>query len=143
MPDGRTFPYKYFPKMGIKLGVAFDDPIPAERITTALGVLRRDRGASPHTNLAGGHGHDMRRSGPLSRPGLGDELSLGGWVGDAAAHAGEDLAADFEAAARKRQMDEVRSEVTAIIQRAVEDLGRKVSGDKLDRPLAPLDLDQR
>ncbi|KAF9246916.1 acyltransferase-domain-containing protein [Melanogaster broomeanus] len=89
MPERRPFPYKYFPKMGVKLGVTFGDPIPPKQIVAAL----------------------------------------------AAARAGEDLVAELEAAARRRQMDEVRSEVTAIIQRAVEDLGRKVCGDKLDRPV--------
>ncbi|KIJ70447.1 hypothetical protein HYDPIDRAFT_77501 [Hydnomerulius pinastri MD-312] len=90
MPEHRPFPYKYFPKMGIKLGVAFGDPIPSEKLTAALSVLRRDRGSSTHTE----------------------------------------------------QMDQVRSEVTAIIQRAVENLGRKVSGDKLDRVLNSPDTER-
>jgi len=59
---------------------------------------------------------------------------------DVAARAGEDLLVEREAAARRRQTDEVRSEVTAIIQRAVEDSGRKVSDDKLNRPLYHIEI---
>ncbi|KAF9224305.1 hypothetical protein BS17DRAFT_779613 [Gyrodon lividus] len=131
MPEHRPFPYKYFPKMGINLGVTFGDPIPPERIMAALCVLQRRRGSSLPVEIAK---NGTRNCEPLSRPGLGDDLRLGGWVGDAAAGAREDLVVEPQAAARRRQMDQVRSEVTAIIQRAVEDLGRKVSGDKLDHP---------
>lgn len=36
MPEGRTFPYKYFPRPGAELTVTFGDPIPARDITNCL-----------------------------------------------------------------------------------------------------------
>lgn len=36
MPEGRTFPYKYFPRPGAELTVTFGDPIPARDITSCL-----------------------------------------------------------------------------------------------------------
>ncbi|KAH7931351.1 hypothetical protein BV22DRAFT_11832 [Leucogyrophana mollusca] len=131
MPEHRPFPNKYFPRMGVKLGVAFGDPIPAEDIITALNVLRQSRNPS-HSNRPPIPGQDTIIQEPSHGAGLGDEHHLGGWVGDAAARAGGDLAVDPTLAARKQQLDQVRSDVTAIIQRAVEALGRKVSGDMLD-----------
>ncbi|KAG8218352.1 acyltransferase-domain-containing protein, partial [Butyriboletus roseoflavus] len=49
------------------------------------------------------------------------------WMEDAIIQAGGDPIEEREGIGRCTQMDEIRSEVTAIIQRAVEDLGRKVS----------------
>ncbi|KIJ19895.1 hypothetical protein PAXINDRAFT_174464 [Paxillus involutus ATCC 200175] len=135
MPEHRPFPYKFIPKMGIELGVTFGDPIPAEKIMAASCILRQGTWSSSHAEIAK---DGIRYNGPLSRPGVGDDMRLGGWVGDA----GGILVAESEAEVRRRQTDEVRSEVTAIIQRAVEDLGRMVSGDKLDRPLTFADTDR-
>ncbi|KAG2336666.1 hypothetical protein BDR05DRAFT_942133 [Suillus weaverae] len=87
MPEHRSSPYKYFPRLGIQLGVAFGDPISVEEIAAAL---------SAHS------------------------------------HAGERFAPGWDAMERKRQMDVMRSDLTAIIQRAVEALGRQVSGSLLD-----------
>ncbi|KAG1820534.1 acyltransferase-domain-containing protein [Suillus subaureus] len=83
MPEHRLFPYKYFPRLGIRLGVVFGDPIPVKEITAALTMQAEERFA------------------PGCEP--------------------------------KRQMDVVRSNVTAIVQRAVEALGRQVSGNLLNK----------
>ncbi|OAX43055.1 hypothetical protein K503DRAFT_732265 [Rhizopogon vinicolor AM-OR11-026] len=88
MPEHRSFPYKYFPKLGIKLGVAFGEPIPVEEITAAL----------------------ITRAGAQFAPGC-------------------------DVMKQKQQMDLVRSGVTTIIQRAVEALGRQVSGNHLNKRL--------
>ncbi|KIM67796.1 hypothetical protein SCLCIDRAFT_106811 [Scleroderma citrinum Foug A] len=87
MPEGRPSPYKYFPKLGVKLGVAFGDPIPPERISALLDDLRHDKSTQIHNAM------------------------------------------------HKSQVNCIRSEVTAVIKCAVEDLGRKISGDRLDGPL--------
>ncbi|KAI6122782.1 acyltransferase-domain-containing protein [Pisolithus croceorrhizus] len=92
MPEGRPFPFKFFPKVGVKLGVAFGDPIPAARIAALLDSLPN--------------------------------------------HRGEKFLASDMAIIEEREMDHIRSEVTAIVQRAVEDLGWKLSGNQLDKPLA-------
>ncbi|KAG1792448.1 uncharacterized protein HD556DRAFT_1379608 [Suillus plorans] len=101
MPEHRSSPCKYFPRLGVRLGVAFGDPIPVEEITAALS-------ARSYVPL-------IREDGTNSK--LSNELCPGGCVGRTA---------------HKRHMDVARSDVTAIIQRAVEALGRRVSGDLLD-----------
>lgn len=113
MPEHRASPYKYFPKLGIRLGVAFGDPIPVEEIMAAL---------SAHSSM------------PLVTEGsvefnLSDKLHRGARVGHTVMQAEERFVPGCE---RKRQLDVVRSDVTAIIQRAVEALGRQVSGNLLN-----------
>lgn len=113
MPEGRPIPLKFLPKLGVKLGVAFGDPIPPARIVALLDALPNHRSnQAPRT-----HAYTEE---PHGRCGARYEKSL----------------ADDEAIAQKREMDHIRSEVTMIVQRAVEDLGRKLSGNRLDRPLA-------
>ncbi|KAG2043201.1 acyltransferase-domain-containing protein [Suillus americanus] len=111
MPEHRSSPYKYFPRLGIRLGVVFGDPMPAEEITAALR-------AHLYVPLVTKDGVESK---------LGDELHLG--VGRTAMQAEEWFAPGCE---RKRQMDMVRSNVTAIVQRAVEALGKQVSGNLLN-----------
>lgn len=108
MPEGRPFPLKFLPKLGVKLGVAFGDPIPPARIVALLDTMPNNRG------------NQAPRTHSYTEEPCRYERSL---VND-------------EAIVQKREMDHIRSEVTAIIQRAVEDLGRKLSGNRLDRPLA-------
>lgn len=127
MPEHRSFPYKYFPKLGIKLGVAFGKPLPIEGITAALSTLYPDSTMShPHVSRVEEDGMEF---------GLGDDLHLGGWVGRAFARAGNHFTPGCDVMKRKQQMDLVRSDMTAIIQQAVEALGRQVSGNHLDKPL--------
>jgi len=127
MPEHRPVPYKFLPKMGVQLGVAFGDPIPPDKIIDALKVLHSQKGSSLSPAIA-----EYSTARPSSGPGLSSTIQIGGWmenaIGDAVLELGD--------AERRVQMDKVRSEVTAIIQRAVEDLGRKVSGDRLDLPLS-------
>ncbi|KAG1715962.1 hypothetical protein ID866_1186 [Astraeus odoratus] len=109
MPEGRRFPYKFFPKLGVRLGVAFGNPIPPEKITALLNDPWHDR--------------SIRTSKPYNSPARGDRgLHNPALVGE-------------EFSMREKKMDSIRSEVTVAIQRAVEDLGRRMSGDKLDGPL--------
>jgi len=127
MPEHRSFPYKYFPKLGIKLGVAFGEPIPVEEITAALSPLYQD---STVTHL---------RVPPIEGDGvefeLGDERHLGGWAGRTVTRAGAQFTPGCDVMKGKQQMDLVRSDVTTIIQRAVEALGRQVSGNHLNKCL--------
>ncbi|KIK30847.1 hypothetical protein PISMIDRAFT_87035 [Pisolithus microcarpus 441] len=125
MPEGRPFPSKYLPKLGVKLGVAFGDPIPPARIVALLDTMPNNRG---------------NQAPPLQVSMIfcwfwGIELTLMCMHGQCGARYERSLVND-EAIVQKREMDHIRSEVTVIIQRAVEDLGRKLSGNRLDRPLA-------
>lgn len=129
MPEHRPFPYNCLPKMGIQLSVTFGDPIPPDKIIVALNALRRLKLSSSPSGVVE---NPTRHSGPSSRS---SALHIRGWMEGAIIQAGGDPIEEREGAERCAQMDEIRSEVTAIIQRAVEDLGRKVSGNKLDLPL--------
>ncbi|KAI0048162.1 acyltransferase-domain-containing protein [Auriscalpium vulgare] len=96
MPEGRKWPYKYFPRLGTKLSVTFGDPIPPEHV---LSALKRETPLPANT------------SGKWIPPGL----------------VRSDEGAEGEENRR------IRVKVTAIIQRAVEALGRQVSGDLLGK----------
>lgn len=50
-------------------------------------------------------------------------------MADTILQAGGDALVEREVAEQLAQMDEVRSQVTAIVQRAVEDVGRKMLGN--------------
>ncbi|KAF9534982.1 acyltransferase-domain-containing protein [Crepidotus variabilis] len=111
MPEGRPFPNKYIPRIGARLTVTFGHPIPADEIRRALIVERNDG--------------DVDASAVAKDP-----ERLEGWLGDEAKAKGLllDISADKEI-----YTSLIRQKVTAIIQRDVEALGRRVSGDSLQR----------
>lgn len=113
MPEHRVFPYKYFPKLGIRLGVAFGDPIPVEEIMAVLS-------AHSYEPLVTEGSVEFKPS---------DKFHQSARVGCTVMQAEERFALGRE---RKRQLDVMRSDVTAIVQRAVEVLGRQVSGNLLN-----------
>lgn len=125
MPEHRPFPYKYLPKMGIQLGVTFGDPIPPDRIIDGLNAVRGLHICS----FPGAVDNSTRHCVPQGRSGCGNTIR--GWVESAIVQAGGEFVMEHEGARRGVQMDEIRCEVTAIIQRAVEELGRRVSGNIL------------
>ncbi|KZP13038.1 hypothetical protein FIBSPDRAFT_754067 [Athelia psychrophila] len=101
MPEGRAFPWKYIPRLGVKLSVTFGKPLPPEDIQAALRAMGREE-------LFGVSSPDRVREG-VTREAIGMNL---------------------ESEPRKRQIDHTRSMVTAVVQRAVEELGRCVSVGK-------------
>jgi len=105
MPEGRPFPYKYFPRPGAQLSVTFGDPVPGERIQQALRVL----GKNTHTSF-----HSLTN----------DHKSRTGRMVNAAPH-------DPAATNLSSEILKVRAEVTDIVQKAVEALGRSICGDSL------------
>lgn len=140
MPEHRSFPYKYLPKMGIQLGITFGHPIPPDEIMVALNALRRVKCSSSPSGVAE---NSLQHSGPSGRSELCNALHVRGWMENAIVQAGGDSPLEREGTGRCAQMDKIRSEVTAIIQRAVEDLGRKVSGNTLGLPLPHQSGDHR
>lgn len=122
MPEGRRFPYKYFPRPGAHLTVTFGPPIPPDEIKNALGILKigstagredADCGASnlvpPEAKARGWIGSEVDRTlGEVKDPGLGKD---------------EKKVRDEK---ERAEIMRVRSEVTAVVQRAVEALGRDV-----------------
>jgi len=99
MPEGREFPYKYFPRPGVQLSVTFGDPLPPRDIEKALGVTTgwMVSETTLEFNQKGG-GNNTRNM-------------------------------------RNAQSLKVRTEVTALVQKAVESLGRSISGDSLSKPV--------
>jgi len=102
MPEGRALPYKYMPRLGANLGITFGNPIPAEELRTY----------SP----LGGRGV----SGGVERVGRIAETSLLGQV--------QDTVHDCKSGG---DLSRARSDLTAVVQKQVEALGRAVSGQSL------------
>lgn len=120
MPEKRPFPSKLFPRRGVPLSITFGEPIPDADIKAALGA-----------HLAAEKYEDPLR---MTEKRTVDELesrtrTLSGWLGESAVQ---------ETAAGNRYQEahevaRVRSAVTAVLQREVEALGRRVCGE-VDRP---------
>ena len=116
MPLGRHFPFNYFPRLGVHLSVTFGNPISSEKIKNALGTLCSDHipGIPSHSEVVSGNER------------------MSGWMGAEGAQKLNRKTVDEEIMKRKNLVvTRVRSDVTAIVQRAVEALGRSMSGDLL------------
>ncbi|KAI0631668.1 acyltransferase-domain-containing protein [Trametes polyzona] len=125
MPEGRPFPYNFFPKPGAALSVTFGEPVPAKDIQDALDslVLNKQLPEVPSSS----HGGLADPARPREEASSG-AVAEQGWLGRPVSHAiegagGHQLAGD---PALAEEIARVRSAVTAVIQREVEALGRKV-----------------
>lgn len=108
MPEGRAFPYKYIPRPGAQLSVTFGDPLPSEIIKRALEVLTVDETVE-------------------SSVWDSQQRKLAGTMADnMAREANQETRNDA-------QHLRTRTEVTTLVQRAVESLGRSISGDSLSK----------
>jgi monolysocardiolipin acyltransferase len=95
MPEGRSSPYKYLPRPGVRLSVTFGDPLTSgdiEKVFTAANV-----------------------ESPLP------------WDSETTRRKGSGYVQNEE--------NKTRAEVTALVQRAVESLGRSISGDSLSESI--------
>ncbi|KAF4619416.1 hypothetical protein D9613_005410 [Agrocybe pediades] len=110
MPEGRTFPYKYLPRLGVKLSVTFGEPVPSEVLQSALAVRPVD---GDPTAIAE---HDHLR----------------GWVRDTAEYVEKDTDISKGKYPEPVYVSLVRQKVTSILHDHVEALGRSVSGPSLD-----------
>jgi monolysocardiolipin acyltransferase len=106
MPEGRWSPYKYVPHLGSNLGVAIGSPIPSDDFK---GVIKSRLGINLSTT---------------------PDRSLGeidGWMSESKVRhliRGKGVTLDEEI---EQEIKGIRSDVTAVVHRAVEELGRKVS----------------
>ncbi|KDQ29026.1 hypothetical protein PLEOSDRAFT_167095 [Pleurotus ostreatus PC15] len=122
MPEGRAAPWKYAPRFfaapRVRVGVAFGEAVEGAEVVRAawraVGGGRGVGGVIGDVGGGGGVGGDVGRG---AGEGRGEGEGVGWVVGDV----------DEEAVAR------VRSEITAAVQKAVEDLGRTVDGAMLGR----------
>ncbi|KAL0949157.1 hypothetical protein HGRIS_009238 [Hohenbuehelia grisea] len=128
MPEGRAFPYKYLPRPGARLSVTFGTPLPQDSIRHALDILHD--GSTLGRQVAYDDRYITRDPKTSVLPPEGEHAKgwVGGDVADSAGDSGSDRVYDE---LRNVGVARVRSEVTAIVQRAVEDLGRRVSGNLL------------
>lgn len=137
MPEGRAFPWKYLPRLGVKLSVTFGEPLPPEDIQAALramGLEDVQRKSDPTVAPS----KDIISKGARARDetGINANDKLFGVTNLERVREGvtrEAVGMNLETESRKRQLDHTRSLVTAVVQRAVEQLGRRVSGDDLGK----------
>lgn len=61
MPEGRSFPYKYLPRLGTHVSVTFGQPLPAEQFQKAMGSLPADKVANFRKNPQGTVDADVER----------------------------------------------------------------------------------
>jgi monolysocardiolipin acyltransferase len=113
MPEGRPFPNKFFPRYGQRLSITFGEPVEPSELQHALHAPPTSDKSLDAINTPS----DTLRHAYRPLPWLAPTPLL-------ASQSGTTLA---------RSVQGVRSEVTAIIQRAVEALGREVSGDLLGK----------
>jgi monolysocardiolipin acyltransferase len=106
MPGGRPSPEKYFPRVPARLSVTFGRPVGTDELRQALTVVER--------------GTHLDQTATADRP-----EKLVGWPGE------RRHAACVEFYDEKVYNSLIRQQVTAVIQRDVEALGRLVSGDSL------------
>lgn len=110
MPEGRAFPYKFLPRPGVQLSITFGDPLHVRDIKKALGA--------------------ENPSGPFSLD--SKQRKTEGWlVGETNGELNRKRCNDTQ-----NSMDaesKIRTEITALVQRAVESLGRSISGDSLSK----------
>ncbi|KAG6886391.1 hypothetical protein C0992_004276 [Termitomyces sp. T32_za158] len=105
MPEGRATPWRFLPRYGAQLSVAFGSPIIPDDIIDAIGLI--DSKVSPPDTVQ----------------------PVVGWLKDV-------ISLKLEAtsmAQAQEDLFQIRSAVTAVIQRRVEALGRTVCGDTLTR----------
>ena len=128
MPEGRSSPWKFFPRPGASLSITFGKPVDNAAIRDTLGRAVRHGGVPELPRGAhGGRGDPAR---PRQEE-ASARVSESGWLGGAVAprvgaacEAGE-KAPEWETAV---EVARIRSAVTALLQSKVEELGREVVG---------------
>jgi monolysocardiolipin acyltransferase len=137
MPEGRSFPWKYLPRRSVDLSVTFGEPVPPADIRRALASTTSAPMdlAQPSFEIRTPHSDASKDD----RPNIAvrvDELALGdpaeeevsrktmdeGWLGIAM----DAKEKQTEEGRRAQETARIRSELTAVLQREVEKLGRKV-----------------
>ncbi|KAI0822162.1 acyltransferase-domain-containing protein [Trametes gibbosa] len=127
MPEGRPFPYKFLPKRGAALSITFGEPVPIHDIQDALdaAVLERRLPEVPHVSHGG-----LTDPSRAEEEGLSGAVAEQGWLGRPVSHAMQDVPEhrDIGDPVLADEIAKVRSAVTAVVQREVEALGRRVLG---------------
>lgn len=122
MPEGRAFPYKYLPRTRQSLSITFGAPVPSAVLAAAL-----DSTPPP---LASGTTESVEKINAPSDA-RRDAFRPSPWLAPKA------LEGEVRGEVSVEEVQRIRSAVTAVIQREVEALGRRVSGDMLGKQAAP------
>ena len=117
MPEGRPFPWKFIPRLGCKLSITFGDPLSPQDLQAALS----------HEDF---HRHPSISRGS-SCSSSSEDVNRAERMGKGITH--ESIGIGVEEESTKRKMDHVRSMVTDAVQRRVETVGRRVSGENLEK----------
>lgn len=116
MPEGRNWPFKFFPKHGVDLSITFGKPIRNEDIKQAL----KTSFISPLANDALVSGDTVFDDSVEQRSGMVTEQ---GWMGEGTTG----IVRPQDPHSTALEVERIRSAVTAVIQREVELLGKQVS----------------
>jgi len=130
MPENRSAPWKFLPKAGVSLSVTFGNPVNNEEVREALGAIVRGNRMPEIPQSSHGGMADPRRDEDEQKSA---DVTANAWLGAAAVPSqGPSDAIVGEPAGREAadQVARVRSAVTALLQRKVEELGRKVVREK-------------
>lgn len=128
MPEGRSWPWKFFPRRGVALSVTFGKPICDDSIKTAL------TSKTPSVKI---HSQQFATEKEQSLGAVPEktqnelrslEVSEQGWMGDAVAYKVKEDDVPEKADELARETARIRSAVTAVLHREVEGLGRHVLG---------------
>lgn len=128
MPEGRTAPWKFFPRPGAALSITFGKPVDNTAVREMLG-LAVSTGDMPELpqGTSGGRTDPVR---PREEE-ASARVSESGWWGNAASprpKVGVQSAPEWQTA---EEIARIRSAVTALLQREVEKLGREVVGERV------------
>ncbi|GJE95938.1 acyltransferase-domain-containing protein [Phanerochaete sordida] len=116
MPEGRNWPYKFFPRRGVALSVNFGEPIPGDEVRRRLWEASERGGVS--TLAAGSEltvGDPAQEERSVAKAGQR-------WLGDIVQHRMHEPSED----SKQKRIARLRSEITAVLQQEVEALGRRV-----------------
>jgi len=132
MPEGRRAPFKFFPRRGANLSITFGKPIHTDDIKVLLDSVTPNRPSEVDGDTAILHNTSARKF-PHS-PDLNPQANMKGkvaaeegWIGDQLGPSGkEQHICGPTQIVKLTENERIRSAVTAILQRHVEDLGREV-----------------
>lgn len=140
MPEGRSWPWKFLPRRGVALSVTFGEPVPQDDVRKALtsvppsvdGLLATTASAPARTlretQVAAVLDDAELDMGSEAEEERSLEKAREGWLGDATDAKLASLHEIDGGEPMQKEMAWVRGEVTAVLQREVEKLGKRVLG---------------
>jgi len=126
MPEGRSAPWKFLPRSRVPLSVTFGKPIDADEIRESLGIIVRNKQTPDVLPSSHGGMSDPRRAQDET---MSMEKARNSWLGETAIPEPGTME-ELPGRDITERMASVRSAVTALLQRKVEELGREVMSQR-------------